>query len=79
MGVFLVKAAYGKTVRAVWAADGGQPERAPPPTLQGLRIVLKDGTPETIDAEGSRGVGSEWGQALPALEEHIEERQCNYN
>ena len=34
MGVFLVKAAYGKTVRAVWAADGGQPERAPPPTLQ---------------------------------------------
>ena len=27
-----VKAAYGKTVRVVWAADGGQPCGAPPPT-----------------------------------------------
>ena len=32
-GVF-VKAAYGKTVRAVWAADGGQRACAPPPTRQ---------------------------------------------
>ncbi len=29
-----MKAAYGKTVRAVCAADGGQPRGAPPPTRQ---------------------------------------------
>jgi RNA-directed DNA polymerase len=35
-GVF-GKAAYGKTVRAVWAADGGQRASAPPPTRQSPR------------------------------------------
>jgi len=29
-----VKAAYTKCVRAVWAADGGQRESAPPPTRE---------------------------------------------
>ena len=40
-----MKAAYGKTVRAVWAADGGQRARAPPPTRQReLREKLLEAT-----------------------------------
>ena len=36
-----MKAAYTKCVRAVWAADGGQRESAPPPTREWYESGLR--------------------------------------
>ena len=40
-----MKAAYTKCVRAVWAADGGQRESAPPPTRESVSSVSRPAVP----------------------------------
>ena len=51
-----MKAAYAKTVRAVWAADGGQRAlRAPPPTR-----LLGDFAPKLVDLTDRVLFGDVW-------------------
>jgi hypothetical protein len=56
-----MKAVYGKTIRTVWAADGGQPSLAPPPTQQSnaegnASDMAKDRT-DVKDNSGADSIG----------------------